>query len=63
MPENTARELIRNHSWKLFELKLGLFMAKDFDAIFQRLGLEPLTLPEKTLKLLMTWTLVLVLHA
>lgn len=54
LPENIALGLVRNHSWKLFELELGLFMAKDFDAIFRRLGVEPLTLPEKTLRLLVS---------
>jgi AbiV family abortive infection protein len=54
LPENTALELVRNHTWKLFELELGLFIAKDLDVIFQRLGVEPLTLPEKTLRLLIS---------
>jgi AbiV family abortive infection protein len=54
LPENTGLQLVRNHAWKLFELELSLFMARDFDVIFQRLGVEPLTLPEKTLRLLVS---------
>jgi hypothetical protein len=54
LPEKTGLELVRSHPWKLFVLELGLFMAEDFDKIFQRLGVEPLTLPEKTLRLLVS---------
>ncbi len=52
--ENIGLELVRNHAWKLFELELGLFMAKDFDVICERLGVEPFTLPEKTVRLLIS---------
>lgn len=54
LPENVALELVRNHSWKLFELELALFMAKDLDAVFQTLGVEPLAPDEKTLRLLLS---------
>lgn len=54
LPEKIANELVRNHSWKLFELELALFMTKDLDDVFKRLGVEPITLPEKTLRLLLS---------